>query len=207
MPLKNFVNVPNFLTLFRLVLSPIMLPILLVYLLPLNILWINLFLAGLFVLFSITDFLDGYIARRFSQVSSFGRILDPIADKFLIYSTLVALLAVQKIFFAWVLILIGREFFVLGLRLLALENKFSVQVSVFGKIKTCAQVLYLTVLIANPYHACGSTGIFCGLTDLYLSPGWNGAEFLLMVVAVGATIFSAYRYYKSFVASYTQHNS
>lgn len=180
---------------------------LLVYLLPYNIAWINYFLAGLFVLFSITDFLDGFIARRYELISSFGRLIDPIADKFLIYSTLVALLAVQKIFFAWVLILIGREFFILGLRLLALENKFAISVSMFGKIKTFVQVAYLTILIANPYHARGATSIMGWFTDYYLSPAWTATESLLMLAAVGMSIVSVYYYYKSFMDSYSQTTS
>lgn len=204
MPFKNVVNVPNMLTLFRLILSPIMLPVLLVYLLPFNIVWINYCLAGLFVIFSITDFLDGFIARRYAQISSFGRLIDPMADKFLLYSTLVALLAVQKIFFVWVLILIGREFFILGLRLIALEHKFSVPVSILGKIKTVMQVAYLTVLIANPYHARSSTSITGWFSDYYVSPAWAATEALLMVAAVGMSLFSAYRYYVSFVSLYRE---
>lgn len=205
MPFKNIFNVPNILTLIRLILSPIMLPILLVYLLPFNIISVNYVLAGLFLVFSITDFLDGFIARRYEQVSSFGRLVDPIADKFLIYSTLVALLAVQKVFFAWVLVLIGREFFILGLRILALEHKFSVSVSFFGKIKTVVQVAYLTVLIANPYHARSSTSILGWVNDYYVSPAWTATETLLMVLAVSMSLFSAYRYYKSFIQAYAQH--
>lgn len=204
MSFKDLINVPNVLTLIRLVLSPIMLPVLLVYLLPLNIFWINSLLAILFALFSITDFFDGYLARRYAQVSSFGRFLDPIADKFLIFSTLVALLAVHKIFFVWVLILIGREFFVLGLRQMALENNLSIHVSWFGKIKTVLQVLYLTVLILNPYHSFSGSGLSRLVQDMYHAPGWTALETLLMVAAVAMTIISAERYYHAFVAQYAQ---
>ncbi len=181
-----------------------MLPVLLVYLLPLNVFWINAVLAGLFGLFSITDFFDGYLARRYAQVSSFGRFLDPIADKFLIFSTLVALLAINKIFFVWVLILIGREFFVLGLRQMALENNLSIHVSWFGKIKTLFQVLYLTVLILNPYHTFARTGLSRFMHDLYNAPGWTSLETLLMIAAVSMTIISAERYYHAFVVRYAQ---
>jgi CDP-diacylglycerol--glycerol-3-phosphate 3-phosphatidyltransferase len=201
---KNFINVPNILTLIRLVVSPIMLPVLLVYLLPLNIFWVNCILAGLFALFSITDFFDGYLARRYAQVSSFGRFLDPIADKFLIFSTLVALLAINKIFFVWVLILIGREFFVLGLRQMALENNLSINVSWFGKIKTLFQVLYLVILIANPFHSVSRSGLTRLVTDLYNAPAWTVLETLLMVAAVSMTLVSAERYYHAFMAKYIE---
>ena len=202
MSFKDLVNVPNILTLIRLVLSPIMLPVLLVYLLPLNIFWINCLLAILFALFSITDFFDGYLARRYAQVSSFGRFLDPIADKFLIFSTLVALLAINKIYFVIVLILIGREFFVLGLRQMALENNLSIHVSWFGKIKTLFQLLYLTVLIINPYHTPSRWGLSRLIQDMYHAPGLTALETLLMVAAVSMTIISAERYYHAFVAQY-----
>ena len=204
MTFKDLVNVPNILTLIRLIVSPIMLPVLLVYLLPLNVFWINAALACLFGLFSITDFFDGYLARRYAQVSSFGRFLDPIADKFLIFSTLVALLAINKIFFIWVLILIGREFFVLGLRQMALENNLSIHVSWFGKIKTLFQVLYLTVLILNPYHTFAKTGLTSFMHDLYNAPGWTSLETLLMAGAVSMTLVSAERYYHAFVVLYAQ---
>lgn len=190
------------LTLIRLVVSPIVLPVLLVYLLPFNIFWINGLLALLFLLFSITDFFDGYLARRYSQVSSFGRFLDPIADKFLIFSTLVALLAVHKIFFIWVLILIGREFFVLGLRQMALENNFSIHVSWFGKVKTLIQVLYITVLILNPYHSLEKSGLSRCIQDMYNAPGWTSLETLLMFITIAMTILSAERYYHAFVYQY-----
>ncbi len=204
MKIKDLVNVPNVLTLIRLIVSPIMLPVLLVYLLPWNIFWLNGLLACLFVLFSITDFFDGYLARRYAQVSSFGRFLDPIADKFLIFSTLVALLAINKIFFVWVLILIGREFFVLGLRQIALENNLSIHVSWFGKIKTMFQLLYLTVLILNPYHSFERTGLSRFVKDMYYAPGWSAIEALLMVAAVSMAIISAQRYYHAFVVLYLQ---
>ena len=204
MTFKDLVNVPNILTLIRLILSPIMLPVLLVYLLPLNVFWINSLLALLFALFSITDFFDGYLARRYAQVSSLGRFLDPIADKFLIFSTLVALLAVNKIYFVWVLILIGREFFVLGLRQMALEHNLSIHVSWFGKIKTMFQLLYLTVLILNPYHTLSRTGLSRFVQDIYHAPGWTSLEALLMVAAVSMAVFSAERYYSAFVVQYAQ---
>ena len=207
MKFQEVVNIPNILTLIRLIISHIMLPVLLVYLLPLNVFWINVILAGLFGLFSITDFFDGYLARSYAQVSSFGRFLDPIADKFLILSTLVALLAVNKIFFVWVLILIGREFFVLGLRQMALENNFSIHVSWFGKIKTVFQLCYVTVLILNPYHTFARTGLTSLMHDLYDAPGWTCLENLLMLCAITMTLVSAERYYNAFVVQYAQQKS
>jgi CDP-diacylglycerol--glycerol-3-phosphate 3-phosphatidyltransferase len=204
MSFKKHLNLPNILTLIRLIVSPIMLPVLLVYFLPLNFTWFNYLLATLFALFSITDFFDGYFARRYEQVSSFGRFLDPIADKFLVFSTLVALLAINKIFFVWVLILIGREFFVLGLRQMALENNLSIHVAWLGKIKTLFQDMYLVVLIANPFHTFSRSGLSRFVSDLYQAPHWTLLETLLMACALSLSVISAAQYYNAFLVQYLQ---
>lgn len=202
MQFNKIINVPNLLTIIRLVLSPIMLPFLLVYLLPFNHFWLNFVLAILFCLFSITDFLDGFLARRYGQVSSFGRFLDPIADKFLVFSSLIALLTIGKIYFVIVLIFIGREFFVLSLRQLALENNFSVHVSWLGKLKTFFQLAYITILILNPNHAIGNAGVPFVFAEFRVAPTWFLIEISLMIGAVLLTLISARDYYLSFVSSY-----
>lgn len=176
---------PTRLTLSRLILAPLLLPVLFVYLLPYNIALINFLLAFLFLLFSATDFFDGYLARKYHQETDFGKLLDPIADKFLVYSTLVALLAAHKIYFFWVVLFIGREFFVMGLRQIALEHQFSISVSWGGKFKTAFQMLLLTVLIANPYQKSG-----------WLNP-WNIVELKLLVLSLLLSLVSAYFYYKA----------
>ena len=126
------INLPTILTLIRLILSPLVLPVILVYLLPLNIFWVNGVLAVIFMLLSITDFFDGYLARKYNQETVLGKVLDPLADKFLTYSALIGLLAAHKIYFYWVVILIGRELFILGLRHVALEHRLEVSVSILG---------------------------------------------------------------------------
>lgn len=185
------INFPTFLTLTRLILSPIILPLFLVYLLPLNSIWINGLLALLFVSFSLTDFFDGYLARRMRQETAMGRALDPLADKFLVFSVLVALLAVHKIYFYWVIIFIGREFFVMGLRQIALEKGMMVHVAWLGKLKTAFQMIYLTVAIVNPYQPLGFTGQ--GLM-------WNGVEQGLLLLTLILSVLSAYYYYRAFIA-------
>ena len=91
------INLPNLLTLIRLFSSLFILPFLIVYFLPLNIFLINFFIIFLFILLSITDFLDGYLARKYNLETKFGRALDPIADKFFLSSTLISLLAINFI--------------------------------------------------------------------------------------------------------------
>lgn len=184
-------NIPLALTLFRLIVSPLILPLLLVAFLPFDNLFINSLLAIVFLLFGITDFLDGYLARRFGQETRAGKLLDPIADKFLVYSTLVALLAVHKLFFYWVILFIGRELFVMGLRIIALEHQIQVPVSQAGKIKTMLQILCLAFIIFNPYQAYGYTQ----------APIFNGVETVLLVTALFLSITSAYDYMMQFIRS------
>ena len=188
------IGLPTLLTLIRLLASLILLPFLLVYCLPYNFVYINALLALLFLLLGLTDFFDGYLARRLRQETIIGRLLDPIADKFLLYTTLIALLVVQKIYFFWVIIFIGREFFIMSLRLIGLEYNVRVHVSMFGKFKTCMQMFYLWYVIFNPYHTLGWSG----------APWWNGIESLLLALALLITCASAVDYYQSFVNAFNK---
>lgn len=183
-------TLPNTLTLIRLILSPLALPLLLAYFLPLNLIWINILLALLFVAFGLTDYFDGYFARRYSQQSVIGGLLDPIADKFLVYSTLIGLLAAGKIYFYWVVLLIGREFFIMGLRLVAQEYAFSIPVSYLAKLKTAVTMLCLTYIIYNPYQQLGLTGAF----------GANMLEYVLLAASIGLSLYTAKQYLDGFLA-------
>jgi len=184
------INFPTFLTLLRLILSPCILPLALVYLLPYNFLWLNSLLTLFFVFLSLTDFFDGYLARKYNWETKLGRALDPIADKFLVSSTLIALLAVKKINFIWVLIIIGREFFLMGLRQIALENNFSISVSFWGKLKTSLQLIMLSFIILNPYQ------------DYGINFSWNILELFLILLAILISIYSAFQYYCEFKKSF-----
>ncbi len=183
----NKLNIPTALTLFRLIASPLVMPMLFVYALPANILWINLVLAFLFVLLSMTDFFDGYLARKYNQETVVGRMLDPLADKFLMYSAFIGLLAAGKIYFYWVVILIGREFFIMGLRYVALEFSVTVSVSLLGKIKTALQMVCIAVIIANPYQQLG------------LQETFNIVEMGLLIVSTAFSVMSAIVYYDDFM--------
>lgn len=151
----------------------------------------NSLLTILFLLFGVTDFLDGYLARRFGQETRAGKLLDPIADKFLVYSTLVALLAVHKLFFYWVILFIGRELFVMGLRMIALEHYIQVPVSQTGKLKTMLQIICLGFIIFNPYQLYGFAQ----------APVFNGIETVLLASALFLSITSAYDYTMQFIQS------
>jgi len=136
-------NLPNALTLARIFLVPIVV----VMLLTVKIRDWALWGAGLFLAAALTDILDGYLARRRKQVTTLGRLLDPIADKLLISSALISLVQL-KIAPAWmVVIIIGREFAVSGLRSIAASEGFSIDVSPLGKGKMVAQVAAVVGLI------------------------------------------------------------
>jgi CDP-diacylglycerol---glycerol-3-phosphate 3-phosphatidyltransferase len=177
--------IPLLLTLSRLLISLLILPIFLVWLLPINNEVFNYILAGCFIALALTDLFDGYLARKFHVESELGIILDPIADKFLVYATLIGLLAAGKINYYWVILLIGREFFVMGLRLIALSKGTKVPVSKIAKVKTTLQMLMLTYIIWNPYQSDG-------ITELA-----NGIERVLILITVVLSLVSAYFYCKN----------
>jgi CDP-diacylglycerol--glycerol-3-phosphate 3-phosphatidyltransferase len=108
----------------------------------------NYIAAWTFVVASITDFFDGYFARKMNIVTIFGSFLDPIADKFLVISSLIMLLALNRIHVAVVLILVLREMYITALRLLAIEKGFSVPVGTLGKWKTATQMVGVPLLMA-----------------------------------------------------------
>lgn len=159
-------------------------PMSLVYLLPYDHMAINIILALIFLAFSFTDFLDGYLARKYQMTTKLGGSLDHIADKFLTYSTFIGLLTVHKIYFFWVIIFIGRDLFVMGLRQIALENSFSIKVDYIGKCKTALQMILITWLIARPMHYSGAYA-----NKLYYS------EMFLLLITIIATLASCYHYY------------
>jgi CDP-diacylglycerol---glycerol-3-phosphate 3-phosphatidyltransferase len=135
-------NLPNTLTLARIFLVPIVVAVLLTMIRAWAFWGAILFLAA-----ALTDLLDGYIARRRKQVTTLGRLLDPIADKLLISSALIALVQL-KIAPAWmVVIIIGREFAVSGLRSIAAHEGFAIDVSTLGKGKMVTQVAAVVGLI------------------------------------------------------------
>jgi CDP-diacylglycerol--glycerol-3-phosphate 3-phosphatidyltransferase len=135
-------NAANVLTLVRVALIPVLVAVLLSALPEADLL-----AALVFVIASATDALDGWLARRRSMVTSFGALMDPLADKLLITAALVSLVALYRLD-AWVaMVIIAREFAVTGLRMLALEQGHLISASVWGKLKTTTQVAMVLALI------------------------------------------------------------
>jgi CDP-diacylglycerol--glycerol-3-phosphate 3-phosphatidyltransferase len=144
------VNLPNALTLSRIFVVPLLVAVLLT---PFSEDWLgvprHLLAAGLFLAAAFTDFLDGHIARRRKQVSRLGQLLDPIADKLLISAALISLVE-NRLAPAWaVVIIIGRELAVSGLRSIAAADGLVIAASKMGKFKMGAQVAAIALLILS----------------------------------------------------------
>jgi CDP-diacylglycerol--glycerol-3-phosphate 3-phosphatidyltransferase len=131
----------------------------------------------IFIAASVTDWLDGRMARRWNQVTRLGTLLDPVADKLLVAAALVALVQVEMID-AWVaVVIIGRELAVTGLRGVALSMGVVVPASAFGKAKTVSQYLAITVLILDkgvpgeyvPFHLVSTASLWIAVALTALS--------------------------------------
>lgn len=140
-------NLPNYLTIFRIIVIPI---IILTFYFD-HIRLFHLIGAILFILASISDFFDGYIARKFHLISTFGQMFDPIADKLLVGCVIVMLIKKDKINEFPGLLILAREFIVAGLREFLAQIKISVPVSRLAKIKTVVQMCALIILILGTH--------------------------------------------------------
>ena len=135
----RIVTIPNLLSLFRLLLIPVFLVLLVNAQYP----WVLLVLVAS----SLTDFVDGYLARRRDDITTFGKLMDPIADKLLIVAALVSLVSLNRVA-AWVaMVIIAREFAVTAMRMAAQAEGITVSANMFGKVKTCLQIAMILTLI------------------------------------------------------------
>jgi CDP-diacylglycerol---glycerol-3-phosphate 3-phosphatidyltransferase len=147
-------NLPNLLTLLRIFFVPLLVATLLAD--NLGARWQemipaarDLFALAIFLAAAATDLLDGYLARRWDQVTTVGTLLDPIADKLLVSSALISLVDVHRVP-AWiVIVIIGREFAVSGLRSIAAASGYTIRASDLGKTKMTAQVAAISLVIAG----------------------------------------------------------
>ena len=172
-------NLPNTLTVVRILLVPVVVVALLDET-PNG----DAIAAGVFALAAFTDSLDGYIARQLNAVTTFGKLMDPIADKLLIAAALIALVSLDRLA-AWIaMVIIAREFAVTGLRLVAAERGVVIQASWLGKAKTILQVAAIICLIA-------------------VNPAPLGVD-LLVYAAVAVTVISGIDYFFGFRRTLTR---
>ncbi len=175
-------NLPNSLAIFRIILAPLLFFILTYKFENVHQSWINYFATIIFSIAAISDFFDGYIARIWKQVTTLGEILDPLADKMLILAAFLGLLFLDRANVWAVYLILVREFFITGFRIVMLSENLNVSASFAGKIKTLAQVIAIIFLLMH----------------------WHFADFLLYV-ALFLTLYSGFeyvfKYYKAKVSS------
>lgn len=188
-------NLPNKLTLFRIILVPIMV-IISFFNIPGSFLGISTtmwILEIIFIIASITDKLDGHLARKNNQITNFGKFLDPIADKILVVATMIMFVEFGKLP-AWIpIIVIFREFAVSGYRLIAVQSEGKVvAANIWGKTKTVTQMIAIILMfLDNNAYGDLFKGVLTGFAF-----AMNLATTLIMTISVIATIFSGYEYLK-----------
>ncbi len=165
-------NISNYLTLLRIFLVPVLVAVLLTGQAPDETLTQSARLLAVVILAvaALTDILDGYLARLRNEVTRFGALLDPIADKILISAAFISLVELEMAPAWMVVIILGREFAVAGLRLIAATEGSSIEVSRFGKYKMFAQVLAVGVIILLPRrHPLGDALLYVVLALAIIS--------------------------------------
>jgi len=175
-------NLPNKLTLLRVILIPFFVLFMLA-----NIFGFDKWIAlVIFIVASLTDLLDGKIARKYNLVTNFGKFMDPLADKLLVCSAMIALIELGRIP-AWiVIIIIAREFVISGFRLIASDNGVVIAASYWGKFKTTFQMIMVILMIVQ-----------AGLLDLSINLSWlNILTSTIMYIALILTIVSLCDYLK-----------
>lgn len=136
-------NVPNMLTILRVILIPFFVVFMLFDVTSFD----NYIALAIFVVASLTDMLDGYLARKNHQVTNFGKFMDPLADKLLVCTALICLMEMDRLPCLVVIVIIAREFIISGFRLVASDNGIVIAASWWGKAKTISQMVMIIVLI------------------------------------------------------------
>lgn len=173
-------NLPNILAAFRIALAPLMLWFMVDQNNPIfaswHPSWLDYFAGLIFVIASVTDFFDGYIARKWDQMTKLGGILDPLADKMLMLAGFIGLIAMDRASAFAVFLILSREFFITGLRVVAVAEGKEVASTMAGKVKTVVQMIAIGFLLMNwPF----------------------GTELLWLAVAL--TLYSGYEYIRDYL--------
>ena len=138
-------NLQNKLTIFRVILIPFFVVLLLLDITAYDK-WIAL---AVFIIASLTDFLDGHIARKYNLVTNFGKFMDPLADKLVVCSAWICMVELARMPAGIVILIIAREFIISGFRLVASDTGVVIAASYWGKFKTTFQILMICLMIAD----------------------------------------------------------
>lgn len=163
-------NLPNKLTLLRILLVPVIVIIpffkalneIVLFTIDNSFTLANLIVLIIFIVASVTDYLDGHLARKNNQITDFGKLMDPLADKILVIATLIVLMKWERMYGWVIIIIVAREFLVTGIRQLGVAKGQVIAASYFGKAKTVTQmitIIYLLIFAPGFNSATGIIGI------------------------------------------------
>lgn len=171
-------NLPNKLTMFRVILIPVFIVVLMTGLIADPI---NRYIGTLiFCVASFTDYLDGHIARKYNLVTNFGKFMDPLADKLLVSSALICMIEMGMLP-AWiVIIIISREFIITGFRLIAAEGGLVIAASWWGKIKTVTQMIMIILLLLGVQGIIATILIFLATLFTVIS----GVDYIVKNISI-----------------------
>ena len=185
-------NLANKLTLIRIFLVPVFL----LFIATKDIPYGSFIATFIFILASLTDKLDGYIARSRNQITNFGKFMDPLADKLLVTAALISLVELQVVPGWAAVVIIAREFAVSGLRSIAASQGRVIAASWWGKIKTVIQIIAIILLLLKVnIHDAKLLKIFV-IDNHYLKEFFRIVPTIMLMVAVVITLISGYDYFK-----------
>ena len=187
-------NIPNILTMMRIAAIP-----LLAVLLMTPTRGSGFWAAALFAVASITDWLDGYLARRMGIVTIFGKFLDPIADKLIVMAALIMILPFNRVPAWMVLAILGREIIITGLRGIASSEGIVIQASDLGKFKTIFQIVAILGLVLHYDY-----NWFFGISHPYLTVNMHNIGMFFLWIATILTIWSGVDYLARFIKVITR---
>lgn len=180
-------NLPNKLSLMRMILVPIFM---IVLVLPDTVLplWLSALIgAVIFIVASVTDCLDGKIARKYNLITDFGKLIDPLADKFMVIGALIMILyraqMHRALFVLALTVVVFRELAVTAMRLItATKSGVAVPANMLGKIKTVTQIIYIVCAFLEP--------VIFEVIDIVANPGWKNYHILTYLTMAAMTLFT-----------------
>ena len=184
-------NLANKLTMIRIFLVPVFLVFITVKDIPYG----SIIATVIFIIASLTDQLDGYIARSRNQITNFGKFMDPLADKLLVTAALVSLVELKLVAGWAVVIILAREFAVSGLRTLAASDGIVIAASWWGKIKTVTQMIAILLLLLKVNINTSANAISFVNNNSFLSGCFTYVPETIMFIAVLITIISGIDYF------------